>query len=124
MENRKELELFRMYFKLPFVLDDWCSYVFDATGHQMVLQFSPDFDGNGFDEDKQEIVNVINGKEKTIKLNHFTAKGEDIFADGKYFMCARGWGYLTGQGSLSLSNERAIEIQDSLINYILERLNA
>lgn len=124
MENRKELELFRMYFKLPFVLDDWCSYVWDATGHQMVLKFSPDFDGNGFDEVKKEIISVINGNPKTTKLNTFSAKGEDIFSDGKYFMCVRGWGYLTGQGSLSLSNERATEIQDSLVNYILEKLNA
>ena len=115
------MELFRNYFKLPFKLDDYgCDYVWDATGCQMVLQFDDDIN----QQIKNDVVNAINTGEVSdhLKRQNFAFKEEEIFCNGEFMMCLRGWGYLTGQGSLSLSDGSAIEIQNSLRDYIMQKI--
>ena len=41
----------------------------------------------------------------------------------KEFILIRGWGNLTGTGSYNLDGEYAGKIQDSLAEYIVEKLN-
>ena len=46
-----------------------------------------------------------------------------VLLNGMPFILIRGWGYLTGTGGLNLSSEKAIEVQNSLGEYLAEQLN-
>lgn len=75
-----------------------------------------------------KIIRVINGEEnfKNPKLNFKKDSVHIIMCDEEHekeLILIRGWGYLTGVGGLNLSEEEAIEIQNDLADYIVERLN-
>lgn len=119
--------LFEKYYKFPLVRDDWGTYVWDSE-HNMALMFTTDKDDdNHFDKLQQDIVKAVNTGFKEISLDGkvFTNPNfdDEIFMDGEYLMCIRGWGYLTGTGGYNLSNSKAADIQNSLIEFILEQLN-
>ena len=74
------------------------------------------------DEDKQKIVDIINGEDRKIAEHILTYENGDIKLNGKDFIMMRGWGYLTGTGGLNLPGERAKELQDEFGNYVIEKL--
>jgi hypothetical protein len=74
------------------------------------------------DEDKQKIVDIINGENRQIKEHKLEYQDGDIKLNGKPFIMIRGWGHLTGTGGLNLPGERAKELQDEFGNYIIEKL--
>lgn len=48
--------------------------------------------------------------------------GCDLYLEDIRLGAFRGWGYLTGTGGLNLPEERATELQDQMINYVMERI--
>ena len=110
---------FEKYFKLPFTLDTWGAYVFDANG-QLVLQFC------NYEQDMAEatqIVDSINNKTScNIKNLEYDTNGGYILSEGGRLISIRGFGYLTGTGGCNLPDKKATEIQDDLGNYILGKL--
>lgn len=114
------MRLFEKYFPLPFRLDDWGMYVWAGPDCQMVLQFDDEYEDDNHMEFKKKIIAAINGDETIKLMGHITHNHGEISIDGKYLMCIRGWGMLTGV--LKLSDEEAVTIQDDLANYIVEKL--
>lgn len=113
--------IFEKYFKLPFKADKFGIYAWDAND-KMVLQFDYEI----FDEEEMEmLVTQINGETPengNITFGELTYKNSDFFSNGEYIFCIRGWGYLTGEGGMNLTETEACEIQDDLANYILNKL--
>lgn len=119
------MEKFESAFKMPFHLDRYGeTYVWDNNKNQMVLMFSDEV----VDSDlKKAVVECINTGEfyEALKGKEFTNPNNDdeIFMNGEYFMCVRGWGYLTSRNCMNLSTRDAAEIQDNLVEFIIKRLN-
>lgn len=121
--------MYKDYFKKPFKFLFGQTKVF-TSDNQIAFDFvpkmiEPDAYIMSF-EDKQGIIEIINGAEKKIN-NNFKFKYEcgTIFLDEKPFIWIRSWGRLTGTGGgLGLSSEKAKEIQDSFANFIIKKLEA
>lgn len=79
------------------------------------------------DEDsKQKIIHILNKKIDSQNIKHTVSYNDEeglILLDNRPFMLMRGWGYLTGVGGCNLPEDKAIETQRSLAEYIVERLN-
>lgn len=105
-------------FKMPLQLDDMGMYVFDAEG-KMCLQFIT----NISEEIKQAIVDKINGNPTTVNTPEITYKETEYFAFDECIMLQRGWGYLTGTGSLNLKPEEAVKIQDDFAQFVIDKIN-
>lgn len=116
------MRIFEKAFKLPFknqmfgrIVDSEDNFCFEITGI----------------DDKEltdKLIRVINGEEnlKNPKLSFKKDSVYIIMCDEEHeeeMILIRGWGYLTGVGGLHLSEEEAIEIQNDLADYIVERLN-
>ena len=114
----------KQYFKLPFKLDEYGGYIWDAN-NQIVIDFPSESEEIINDKAKQLIVNMINYEGNSIgkysKL--ITYKKGEFFADGEYAFQIRAWGYLTSPSCCNLSSEEACEVQDELGEYILKLLN-
>jgi len=127
--------MFKKYFKLPLqfsygftkVSTDDNNMAFDFVSSWLKIE-------NGFnltDSQKGLIVEIINGEDfKLPKELSFTIDGEanvHLLQNGKdkgIILFIRSWGRLTGTGGgLGLSEDKAIEIQDSFGEYIIEKLN-
>jgi len=121
--------MYKDYFKKPFKFLFGQTKVF-TSDNQIAFDFvpkmiEPDAYIMSF-EDKQGIIDIINGAEKKIN-NNFKFKCEcgTIFLNEKPFIWIRSWGRLTGTGGgLGLSSEKAKEIQDSFANFIIKKLEA
>lgn len=48
----------------------------------------------------------------------------EVLVGGETLLNIRGWGYLTGNGSLRLPSDKAIDVQKSLCMFICEQLNS
>lgn len=92
-------------------------WVRDAK-NQFVFQFE-------FDEPllQNNIVAIINGKEKPKSQRKFIHKDGIIEEMGKEYILIRGWGNLTGTGGHNLSEEEAANVQDTFAEFIVEQLN-
>jgi hypothetical protein len=117
------------YFKPPFKFWFGATKVF-TSDEQLAFDFVPKMiEPDAYEmslEDKQGLIDIINGAEKKI-TNDFNFKYEcgTIFLNEKPFIWIRSWGRLTGQGGgLGLSTEEAIKIQESFANFIIEKLEA
>lgn len=117
--------LFEKAFTLPFNLDLWGNYVFDDNG-QMVLQFNEDKTGWSDVGRQEQVIDWINDVVGTIKPVLGEIKYDRVRSclteDGHHWIEIRGWGHLTGAGGLNLPDIEAIDIQDDLANYIIEKL--
>ena len=86
-----------------------------------------DFVGN-FRIPKTEIIDCLNGKvDKGIGNGlKWYVKNDDpchIYLGDTLCLRMRGWGFLTGVGSLNLPCEESKAIQDSLRDWIVDKLN-
>lgn len=108
--------------KLP-LKSDGCGYAFSSDN---VMALTDDLDSD--DKEFDMIVELINGIEtednKKLHNHRWTASTCDIYCDGEYRFCVRGWGHLTSPSCLGLSSEEASAVQDDFIDYILDKLNA
>ena len=120
--------MWQEYFKLPFQLN--YSKVFDKDYHMvfdfMNLYFNFKNKLNLSNSDRQKLVDCINGNTKlTSEKNIFTFNSDQglILLNNHPIILLRGWGYLTGIGGCKLHPDKAIEIQNSLGEYIIFKLN-
>lgn len=68
------------------------------------------------------IVNVLNGNEPTEKYAGLEIKdGCDLYINDEMIGYFRGWGHLTG--GLKLTGEEAVKLQDSLIEFVLNKIS-
>ena len=79
-------------------------------------------------EQKQQLIDVINGINSDRKFKHkFYRDGIHIYSKAPELdspiLRIRGWGYLTGIGGCHLDHETATQIQDAFGDYIVEQLN-
>jgi len=73
---------------------------------------------------QEEILNVINKDVKLINRElTFTHADGYISVNEMQVIMIRGWGNLTGTGGFNLSNEDAANVQDTLAEYIVSKLN-
>ncbi len=76
----------------------------------------------GGEETKQKCLQILNGEIKEYKRQNITHKNGEISVDGHPFILIRNWGGLTGTGGYNLDERWASKIQDSLEEYIVEKL--
>lgn len=76
----------------------------------------------GGEETKQKCLQILNGEVKEYKRQNITHKNGEISVDGHPFILVRGWGNLVGTGGYNLDGRWAARIQDSLEEYIVEKL--
>ena len=85
--------------------------------------------GFEFKNDKtiEGIINILNGEIEPTKENIVKHKEGIIYVEkegkDKPLIMIRGWGNLTGIGGYNLNGEYAGKIQDTLAEYIVERLS-
>lgn len=107
-------------YSLPFRLDETCYWVYDSKGN-FIFQFE-----KVIPSEMRNTLAVLNKERETINKTASLKyeNGEVLITPiQKPIITIRGWGYLTGIGGLNLSEEQALNIQDSLGKYIVERLN-
>ncbi len=111
---------FRDVYQLPFrrriLVDTW---IYDE-GNNFCFQFEK------YREDKNNLfLQVINGdrylENENLTFHH--KDGEIIDNEGNHLITIRGWGNLTSPNCLGFSPEEAANIQDTLADYIIQRLN-
>lgn len=141
-----DITVWQDVWKLPFKLSIVESKVIDSNS-RMVFDFVLPIMAKSYNYDvwlfgsevKNEILNLLNGgerKRKKEEFGSFQIKPED--PDWIYYtpsensnkekisrkaVLIRGWGYLTGQGGLSLNPDLAANLQNQLREWICEKLN-
>ncbi len=116
---------FKDCYKFPLKVDDYCPVITWTADKQRAF----DWLINATLEQKQQLVNVVNGANSDKKFkNQFYREGIHIYSKAPELkdvpiLRVRGWGYLTGTGGLHLSEEEAIKIQNEFGDYIVEQLN-
>lgn len=112
---------FRDLYEFPFHQAKYGSWVYDAKGN-FIFQFE-----NGDANVREKIIGILNGE--VTEYNRREVRGSEgsieVNIEGKWkeLILIRGWGNLTGVGAYNLDGEYAAKIQDSLQEYILEKLN-
>ena len=78
-------------------------------------------------ETQEKVIQFLNGEYESKLPNKFVHKDGMIYLDKDEelheFILIRGWGSLTGTGSYNLDGEYAGKIQDTLAEYIVQKLN-
>lgn len=108
-------------YQLPFHQAKYGTWVYDALSH-FIFQFQI-----SNEKTRKEAVDILNGNLIPKQQNKFVHKDGMIYLDrdGELheFILIRGWGGLTGIGGYNLSGEYASKIQDTLAEFIIEKLN-
>lgn len=109
---------FRDLYKEPF--REWeylSSRVY--SGDEFAFQFEF-FDA---EETRSKVIKILNKEIIDYEKQKVINRNGEIFVKGKHFITIRNWGRLTGSGGYNLNEEYAGRIQDTLAEYIVERLN-
>ena len=109
---------FQEVYKLPLQVDKYCPDYIYASNEVMALTMYNDEDNDSF-----LISDIINGSVSSTFNNKITYDKNNaiILFDEKPKIMIRGWGHLTGNGGLNLSEEEAIKIQDDFAEYIIKK---
>lgn len=110
----KEPSFLEVY-KLPLSIDSNSIYIISDNNITTFSILTSNIDK------VKKIIEVIN-RESNKKYNNVLYKDEVIYVDDDPIFIIKGWGYLTGIGGLNLPFEKAIEIQDSFCNWVVNRL--
>lgn len=116
---------FKDVYKFPLKVDEYCPIITWTADKQRAF----DWLIKATLEQKQQLVDVINGTNSDKKFKHqFYRDGIHIYSKAPELkevpiLRIRGWGHLTGTGGLHLPDEEAIRIQDEFGDYIVEQLN-
>lgn len=86
----------------------------------MSLMNASDYDNS--DEMMNKLADILNGKRTPAGSKGYTYSAPEILLDGKPLLVVRGWGHLTGQGSLNLDHKVAAGIQDKFANWVISKL--
>ena len=107
---------FRDLYTFPFHQCKYSSWVYDADSN-FIFQF--EFKG---EDTRKKVIDILNGDLLEYKRQNVEHKDGMITVDGIPFILIRGWGNLTGVGAYNLDGEYAGKIQDTLAEYIVEKL--
>jgi len=107
---------FRDIYKLPFHQAKYGNWVYDVNSN-FIFQF--EFSG---EDTRKKVIDILNGDLTEYKRQDVDYKEGVVTVDGIDFILIRGWGNLTGVGAYNLSGECAGKIQDTLAEYIVEKL--
>lgn len=111
---------FKDMYAFPFHQAKYGSRVYDADSN-FIFQF--EFNN---DKTREGIINILNGEIEPTKENIVKHKEGIIYVEkegeDKALIMIRGWGNLTGCGAYNLDGEYAGRIQDTLAEYIVEKL--
>ena len=112
------MKTFKDVYQLPFENSQW-GWVYDFGGKNFIFQWQFE----NYDKEKK-LLSVINGEEnlKNTKTIFYHKEG-CIFYENEEIILIRGWGNLTSKNCFGFSPEEAANIQDTLAEYIVERLN-
>ena len=111
------------FYKLPFSDKYKCGYIYDANSN-FIFQFET-YDTNIYNE----ILNHLNSDKLSTECNFRLHPDDPICIQMKNdkgwtdIITIRGWGSLTGKGGYDLHPDKAIELQDSLVKWLLYKLN-
>lgn len=111
---------FRDVYHFPFKTTDH-SWVY-SNSHDFMFQFE-----NVGKDTRDKVISILNSEQEV--KNRAKMRNEDgliqIYLDDVWhdFILIRGWGRLTGTGGYNLPVEKAVKIQDTLAEYIMEKLS-
>jgi len=108
---------FKDLYQFPFRQSEHSSWVYDNIDN-FIFQF--EFRA---ELTRKKIIEILNGEMLEYKRQDVEFKGGQIFINGDLAITIRGWGSLTGIGGYNLDGEYAGKIQDTLGEYIVEKLN-
>jgi hypothetical protein len=107
---------FKDLYQFPFHQAKYGDWVYDLNSNFM-FQFE-----NVEKETRQKFIDILNNEITEYNRQDVTGKDGDIFIDGKHFITIRGWGNLTGCGAYNLDGDYAAKIQDTLLEYIVNKI--
>lgn len=107
---------FKDLYQFPFHETKYSSWVYDNDSN-FIFQF--EFSDK---ETRRKTLEILNGELLEYKRQEVTHDRGEIFVNGQLFILIRGWGNLTGTGAYNLKGEYAAKIQDTLAEYIVEKL--
>lgn len=119
--NNKTVEeiTFRDIYSFPFK-GSRHSWVYDSESN-FIFQFQ--FDN---DDTENKILKILNGEITEYKRQFLKHEQGMIYVldegQWKELILIRGWGNLTGVGGYNLPPEKAVKIQDTLAEFIIEKL--
>jgi hypothetical protein len=108
---------FRDLYGFPFHEAKYGSWVYDAKGN-FIFQF--EFTG---EDTRKKVLDIINGDLEEYNRQEVKMDNGVIFVNDNPFILIRGWGNLTGVGAYNLDGDYAAKIQDTLAEYITEKLS-
>ena len=122
-----ELSVLEEYFKFPLSNDDFGCYIFSEPNKLGRRAIAFTWLSKSENQTKDKLVRKINGERIEKSSYTFIRDSQRIIAikgeEKIPILLVRGWGMLTGEGGFGLSQEKAIEIQDALLDLVVNRLN-
>lgn len=118
--KKKDLT-FKDVYKLPLKKSEYSTtYIWSANG---IMTFKNLIKNK---ELTKEILSILNGNSNKAVNFDITYDGRHdgryIKIDGHPAFLLRGWGYLTGCGTLNLPTEKAAKIQDDFAKWVVNKL--
>lgn len=107
---------FKDLYEFPFRQAKYGSWVYDKNSN-FIFQF--EFRN---EETRQKVIDILNGNLTEYKRQDVRSEGGMIYINDNPFILIRGWGNLTGVGAYNLNGDHAAKIQDTLEQYIIEKL--
>lgn len=113
------MKTFKEVYKMPFEKWDESGWIYDQDSN---FCFQLEFINA---EKEQIMIDVINGETnlQNKEVNFYHKNGEIWNNSGTHVITIRGWGNLTSPNCFGFSDEEACNVQDTLAEHIIERLN-
>ena len=107
---------FKDLYQFPFHQAEYGSWVYDLNSN-FIFQF--EFKS---EDTRKKVIEILNGDLLEYKRQEVKHVEGVIYVEENPFILIRGWGNLTGTGAYNLDGVQANKIQDSLAEYIVEKL--
>lgn len=119
---KNELEFYTRPFMIPYI-----GRVHDAKGNfvfQIETLYTKGKYAEGEEKLKEEILLSLNAidHEPIERFNLTVQNGIEIYDKDRFLILIRGWGNLTGIGAYNFSDEKARNIQDKFVLWLIEKL--
>lgn len=108
-------------YKLPVINHVGTPFVFDSDNNVLFQFLTEDM------KFRERVVKTINGDYVPEMKNLFFIQEDKILIKNTVpateLILVRGWGNLTGIGAMNLTPKEAINIQDTLLRFVVSKLN-